>query len=156
MTTNPYTERRRFTPMQWLIGMGIAAPVVFGVWSANRAWVQVRSLDLEVPVAEVQPGWAPRVSVVTSGPVTVTVVVTLSQGRHTDTISMHTINRSREGFLDPRTISRTFNPRITAALAERLAGGRAVLRAEAHGRPQWLHAPAPVIREVPVMVVVRN
>ncbi len=156
MTTNLYTERRRFTPMQWLAGMGIAAPVVFGVWSASRAWIQVRSLDLEVPVADVQPGWAPRVSVVTSGSVTVTVVVTLSQGQHTDTISLHTINRSREGFLDPGTISRTFNPRITAGLAQRLTGGRAVLRAEAHGQTQWLHSPAPVVREVPVMVVVRN
>jgi hypothetical protein len=156
MTTNPYTERRRFTPMQWFVGMGIAAPMVFGVWSANRAWVQVRSLDLEVPAADVQPGWAPRLSVVTSGRATVTVVLTLTQGAHTDTISMHTINPSRDGFWDPRFISRTFNPRVTPGLAGRLVSGRAVLRAEAHGRPQWLRTPAPVIREVPVMVVARS
>lgn len=156
MTTNPYTERRRYTPMQWLIGMGIAALVVFGVWSANRAWVQVRSLDLEVPVADVQPGWAPRISVVTSGRVTVTVVLTLSQGTHTDTISMHTIDRSRDGFWDPRFISRSFSPRITPRLAERLASGRAVLRAEAHGQSQWLRTPPPVVREVPVLVLARS
>lgn len=152
MATNPYTERRRFTPMQWIIGMGVAAHVVFGLWSANRAWVQVRSLDIEIPPADVQPGWAPRVSVVTSGRVTVTVYVTLTQAGHTDTISVHTINRSRDGVWDPRFISRTFNPRVTSGFAERFANGRAVLRAEAQGRPQWLRTPSPVVREVPVIV----
>jgi hypothetical protein len=142
--------------MQWIIGITIGLHVVFGAWSANRAWVQVRSLDVDIPIGALRAGWTPRISVVTSGRTSATVYVTIVQDGRADTISVHSIGGHRDGFWDPRFISRTFSPRVSARQAERLTAGRAILRAEAHGRPQWLRTPPPVVREVPVIVASRS
>ena len=72
--------------------------------------------------------------------------LTLTQGARTDTIAVQTISGHRDGFWDPRFISRSFVPRVTPTQVAHFIAGRAVLRAEARGRPQWLREPPPVVR----------
>ena len=136
--------------------MLVGTVVVFGAWSANRSWTQVRSLDLSAPPGAVRTGWTPRISVVTSGRATITVYVTLVQGGRTDTISVHRVGAHRNGFWNPRFISRSFSPSVGAGQAARLSGGRATLRAEARGVAQWLRDPPPVVREIPIVVAPKS
>ena len=145
-------ESRRQNPTKWFVGFILAFGILVCGWALDRAWTQVRRLNL-VANREVGAGSAPRIEVVTSGRVTVTVVLTLAQGARTDTIAVQTISGHRDGFWDPRFITRTFYPRLTAAQMTHFAAGAAVLRAEARGRPKWMREPPPVVREVPVTIV---
>lgn len=144
-------ESRRQNPTKWFIGFVLAFGILVGGWSADRAWTQVRRLDL-VANPEIGAGSAPRIEVVTSGRVTVTVVLTLAQGVRTDTIAVQTISGHRDGFWNPRFITKTFYPRLTSAQMAHFTTGIALLRAEARGRPQWMREPPPVVREVPVTI----
>ena len=137
--------------IKWFVGFVLAVHVLFGLWAADRAWTQVRRLEMSAtPV--IAAGSMARVDVVTSGRTPVTVVVTLTQGARTDTIAVQTISGHRDGFWDPRFISRSFVPRVTPTQVAHFLAGRAVLRAEARGRPQWLREPPPVVRELPVTI----
>ena len=65
--------------IKWFVGFVLAVHVLFGLWSADRAWTQVRRLEMSAtPV--IAAGSMARVDVVTSGRTPVTVVVTLTQG----------------------------------------------------------------------------
>ena len=138
--------------MKWFVGFVVSFGILVGGWSVDRAWTQVRRLNLAAS-AEVGAGSAPRIDVVTSGRAPVTVVLTLSQGTRTDTIAVQTVGAHRGDFWAPQSVSRSFYPRFTATQMSRFATGSAVLRVEARGRPQWMRDPPPVVREVPVMIV---
>jgi hypothetical protein len=147
---------KRGSPVKWFLGFVISMHVLAGLWSANRAWTQVRSLNVVVAGPEIAPGSAPRIEVVTSGRVTVRVFVTLVQGTRTDTIAVQTIGGHRDGFWDPRFISKSFAPVLTPTQLARYSTGPALLRVEARGRQQWMREPPPVVREVPVTLAARS
>lgn len=152
MTAGTFDAPTRGSPIKWFVGFIISVHVLAGLWSADRAWTQVRSLTVKVAGPEIGAGSAPRIEVVTSGRVTIRVFVTLVQGTHTDTLALQTIGGHRDGFWDPRFISKTFAPVLTPAQMARYSAGPALLRVEARGRPQWLREPPPVVREVPVTI----
>lgn len=147
-----FLPRREFSVMRLVVGLTIAVHVMFGAWSANRAWWQVRDLHVQAPSGAVRAGWRPLISVVTSGRKEVTVLVLLRQGVRTDTIAMHRIGGHKDGFWNPLFISQTFAPRVSRIQAGRFTEGPATLRVEAHGYPQWLRTPPPVIREILVRI----
>lgn len=140
--------------MKWFVGFIVAFGILIGGWSVDRAWKQVRDLEL-ASSPTVGVGSSPRIDVVTSGRAPVTVVLTLAQGTRTDTIAVQTIGAHRDAFWDPTFISRRFYPRLTTTQMSRFEAGAAVLRAEARGRPQWLREPPPVVREVAVTLAAR-
>ena len=127
--------------------------LAFGAWSAYRAWVQVRRLDLRVLSANLRPGIPAVVQVVTSGRTPVDVRLELVQGSHTVMLATLRVMPSHDGFYDPRTRQGTMTPSFTAEFLAQFQPGPAVLRATAVGRPQWLRTPAPVVQEVPVVVM---
>ncbi len=127
--------------------------LAFGAWSAYRAWVQVRRLDLQVLSANLRPGIPAVVQVVTSGRTPVDVRLELVQGSHEEMLATLRVMPSHDGFYDPRTRQGTMSPLFTAEFLAKFQPGPAVLRATAVGRPQWLRTPAPLVQEVPVVVM---
>jgi len=152
MPAGTFDAPKRGNPIKWFVGFVISVHILAGAWSADRAWIQVRSMAL-IAGPDIRLDSRPRIEVVTSGRVPVTVVLTLAQGTRTDTIAVQTIGSHRDGFWDPRFIERTFSPRLTPTQLSHFAQGTAVLRAEARGRPQWLREPPPVVRQVEVTII---
>jgi hypothetical protein len=148
----PAARTREFSPLRLLVGLTIAAHVMFGGWSAHRALWQVRDLDVQAPPGAVRRGWRPLIRVTTSGWKDVRVLVVLAQGARADTVAVHRIGGHRNGFWNPSFISRTFSPRVTTRQASHFEAGPATLRVEAHASAQWPRTPEPVIREIPVRV----
>lgn len=124
-----------------------------GAYSVSRAWAQVRRLDVQVMSPNVRPGLPVVVQVVTSGRTPVDVRLELVQGTHAEMLATLRVAASRDGFLDPRDRLGTMTPTFTPEFLAHFQGGPAIVRATAVGRPQWLHTPAPVVREVPVALV---
>ena len=127
--------------------------LAFGAWSAYRAWVQVRRLDLRVLSANLRPGIPAVVQVVTSGRTPVEVRLELVQGSHTEMLATLRVMASHDGFYDPRTRQGAMTPSFTPEFLAQFQPGPAVLRATALGRPQWLRTPPPVVQDVPVVVM---
>src|ERR1019366_2849494 len=70
--------------------------VAIGVWSAYRAWVQVRSLDLKVMSPALSAGMPTYVHVVTSGRTPVDVRLELIQGSHSVMLAALRVAPSRD------------------------------------------------------------
>ncbi|MCX5754738.1 MAG: hypothetical protein NTX19_01260 [Gemmatimonadetes bacterium] len=145
-------QSHRGSPIKWFIGFVISVHIMAGLWAADRAWKQVRSMSL-IAGPDLAAGSRTRIEVVTSGRAAVTVVLTLAQGARTDTIAVQRITAHRDGFWDPRFITRVFSPRLTPTQMAHFKAGAASLRAEARGGPQWLREPPPVICEVAVTIL---
>jgi hypothetical protein len=123
-----------------------------GGWSAYRAWVQVRTLDVQVMSANLRPGVPALVRVVTSGRTPVDVRLELIQGAHSEMLATLRVTGSRDGFLDPRNRQGSMMPSFTAEFLAHFQPGPAIVRATAIGRPQWLRTPPAVVKELPVAV----
>jgi hypothetical protein len=147
-----FVPRREFSIMRLIVGLTLAVHVIVGGWAANRAWWQVRDLYVSAPPGAIRPGWRPLIRVTTSGRKSVTVYVLLAQGARTDTIAVNRISGHKDGFWNPTFITRTFSPRVSRNQVSHFEAGLATLRVEAHGYPQWMRTPPPVIHEMPVHI----
>ena len=123
-----------------------------GAWSAYRAWVQVRTLELRVVSDNVRPGIPALVEVVTSGVTTVDVKLELVQAAHSETLSTLRIVPARQAFFNPRIRQGTMMPSFTPEFLAHFQAGPAVVRATATGRRNWLMTPGPVVKEVAVVI----
>ena len=138
--------------VRWLCLILFAIYVVPGLFSAYRAWVQIRSLDLIVPRKELHSGDVIRVRTVSWARTYVYVDLFLVQGSRADTLATHEIPRNVNASQDPRWRRDSMTVVLTPALLSRYHSGAAIIRAVAEGGPQWLRTPPPLIREAAVQL----
>ena len=127
--------------------------VIPSLFSAYRAWVQVRSLDLTVARNDLRVGDTIRVNAVSWARTWVYVDLFLIQGKRTDTLATHEIAKNRNASIDPRWRRDSMTVVITPALLAGFEPGPATIRAKAEGGPQWLRVPPPLIREASVQLL---
>ena len=153
------TDRQRHEPaairwIRWaLISLVLVTYVAPGLFSSYRAWVQVRSLELDVPSRELRTGDTIRVRTVSWARTWVDVDLLLTQSTRTDTLAFHRIPKNHNASIDPRWRRDS----IAVVLSQpTLAGydrGPATVRAVAIGGPQWLRTPPPLVREAVVQLM---
>jgi hypothetical protein len=124
--------------------------VVPGLFSAYRAWVQVRSLELIVPCKEIRAGDTVRVRAVSWARTRVHFDLQLVQGTRSTTLAAHVIPDNHNPSIDPRWRRDSIVVVLTPRLLVGYDPGVDALRASAIGGPQWLRTPPPLIRETPV------
>jgi hypothetical protein len=146
-------EERAMIVLRWISIVVLSLYTFFGLISAYRAWVQVKSLDLTVSARELRPGSSVIVDAVSWARTTVTVRVELVQDGHSDTLQLQRIPSNHVASLDPRTRSARLVVRLEPQRFERFRGGSAMVRASAIGGPQWLRTPPPLVRTLPVVIV---
>ena len=127
--------------------------VIPGLFSAYRAWVQVRSLELIVARREIHAGDTVRVHAVSWARTRVHVDLQLIQGARVTTLGTRVIPDNHNPSIDPRWKRDSIVVVLTPPLLAGYQQGAATLRASAIGGPQWLRTPPPLIRETPVTVV---
>ena len=125
---------------------------IVGAWSSYRAYVQVRSVDVQVASANLRAGMPVMVHVITSGRVPVFTRLELVQGTHAELIADMRVAGSTDGFYDPRFRQGTMTPPLTSELLAHFQPGPAILRATGTGRPQWLRLPPPTVTEVQIVI----
>lgn len=91
-------------------------------------------------------------SVLSSGRITVDVVVELIQGTHNETLLKLRLKGNELGFFDPRKRYETDSVTLTSEMLSKLQPGSARLRSVAIGRHQWFRLPPPTVREVDVVI----
>jgi hypothetical protein len=123
-----------------------------GAWSVYRALVQVRKLDVRLVSENVRPGIPAAVEVVTSGVTIVDVKLELVQGANAQTLATLRIVPAHQPFFNPRIREGSMIPSFTPEFLAHFKAGPAVVRATATGRRKWLLTPAPVVRDVPVVI----
>ena len=149
-TTMPLPrESRVLVVVRWLSTVVLALYAIFGLISAYRAWVQVKSLDLRTSGQELQRGSSITVLAVSWARTTVTVRVELIQDGRSDTLQICRIQSNHVASLDPRTRSAWLYVVLGREQLERFHAGRATIRASAIGGPQWLRTPPPLVRTHP-------
>jgi hypothetical protein len=146
-------EERAMVALRWISTVVLSLYAFFGLISAYRAWVQVKSLDLQVSAPELRPGSSVTVVAVSWARTTVTVRVELVQDGHSDTLRVVRIPSNHVASLDPRTRSARLDVVLEPEQLERFHAGSATIRASAIGGPQWLRTPPPLVRTLPVMIV---
>ena len=139
--------------VRWLCICLLAIYIVPGLFSAYRAWVQIRSVELIVPRKELHSGDVIRVRTVSWARTYVYVDLFLVQGRRADTLATHEIPRNSNASQDPRWRRDSMTVALTPALLSRYDSGAAIIRAVAEGGPQWLRTPPPLVREAAVRLV---
>ncbi len=123
-----------------------------GVLSGHRAWVQVRSLELQSATPTLSGGSRLQARVVTSGRTFVDLRLELVQGAHSETLAVRQVPKNRDAATDPRSRRDSLAVVLTPELLERFQAGPVVVRAVARGRPQWLREPPPTVRELAMQV----
>lgn len=118
-----------------------------GLFSAYRAWVQVRSLELNAPRSEIRSGDTVRVRAVSWARTRVRFDLQLVQGERARTLAARVIPDNHNPSIDPRWRRDSIVVVLTPALLEEYDRGPATLRATAIGGPQWLRTPPPLIRQ---------
>ena len=121
--------------------------VVPGLFSSYRAWVQVRSLELNVPRGEVRAGDTIRVRAVSWARTRVRFDLQLVQGTRSRTLAARVIPDNYNASIDPRWRRDSIVVVLTQALLAEYDRGPATLRAMAIGGPQWLRTPPPLVRK---------
>ena len=121
-----------------------------GLFSAYRAWVQVRSLELTLPGNAIRPGDTVRVRAVSWGRTRVHFDLQLLQGDRSTTLGAHVIPDNHNPSIDPRWRRDSIVVVLTQPLLAQYGRGVATFRASAIGGPQWLRTPPPLIREMRV------
>lgn len=139
--------------LRWMSIVVLSLYAFFGLISAYRAWVQVKSLDLHVSTRALRPGSSVTVNAVSWARTTVTVRVELVQEERSDTLRVEEIPRNHVASLDPRTRSARLYVVLGRERLARFHPGVAMIRATAIGGPQWLRTPPPQVRTVPVVIV---
>ena len=133
--------------------LAVVTYVIPGLFSAYRAWVQVRSLELIVARRDIHAGDTVRVHAVSWARTRVHVDLQLLQGSRVTTLGTRIIPDNHNPSIDPRWRRDSIVVVLTPALLAGYEDGAAALRARAIGGPQWLRTPPPLIRETPVTVV---
>lgn len=124
-----------------------------GLFSAYRAWVQVRSLELIAPRGAIGSGDTIRVRAVSWARTYVYVDLLLVQGSRSDTLATHEIPRNVNASQDPRWRRDSMTVVLTQPLLARYDSGAAIIRVTAEGGPQWLRTPPPLVREAAVQLI---
>jgi len=124
--------------------------VVPGIFSAYRAWVQVRSLELSVPRVEIHSGDTVRVRAVSWARTRVRFDLQLVQDDISRTLEARVIPDNPNPSIDPRWRRDSIVVVMTETLLSGYEPGAAIVRATAIGGPQWLRTPPPLIRETAV------
>ena len=130
----------------------IVALLAIGAVSSHRAYIQVRSLELNAPHL-LSAGAVVETAVVSSGRTTVDVDVDLIQGTHKERLFTLRVRGNELGFFDPRTQHGSQSVTLTADVLAKFQPGAARLRSVATGREQWMRLPPPTVRELDVEVV---
>ena len=154
----PVTRRRQERAIVgWILWPTLFVTLVLyvlpGMFSAYRAWVQVRSLDLIVPGTQIHSGDTLRVHTVSWARTYVYVDLMLIQGERADTLADHEIPKNHNASIDPRWRRDSIVVVLNSASLAGYHPGLATLRAIAIGGPQWLRTPPPLIREAAVQLV---
>ncbi|MEA2705926.1 MAG: hypothetical protein QOH22_714 [Gemmatimonadaceae bacterium] len=152
-TTHRWHEPAIAGWIRWLTIFLLVMYVVPGLFSAYRAWVQIRSLDLIVPGRNLASGDTIRVRAVSWARTYVYVDLMLVQGAHVDTLATHEIPRNTNASQDPRWKRDSITLVLTPVMLSRYDSGAAMVRAKAEGGPQWLRTPPPLIRETAVQLI---
>jgi hypothetical protein len=126
--------------------------VLPGVFSAYRAWVQVRSLELHVSRSEIHGGDTIRVHAVSWARTRVRFDLELVQGARSSLLAERVIPDNHNASIDPRWRRDSIVVVLTPDLLSTYDRGPATLRATAIGGPQWLRTPPPLIRQRPVIL----
>ena len=130
-----------------VIGFVLVTYLVPSLFSAYRAWVQIRSLDLIVVKSDLGVGDTIRVNTVSWARTWVYVDLFLIQGDRADTLATHEIAKNRNASIDPRWRRDSMTVVVTPAILAGFSPGPATVRAKAEGGPQWLRIPPPLIQE---------
>ena len=139
-------------PIVWLkrvFVFVIVALLAIGAVSSYRAYVQVRSLELNAPRL-LSAGSVVTAEVVSSGRTTVDVEVDLIQGAHSERLFKLHLPGNELGFFDPRTKHASDSITLTSETLSKFQPGAARLRSVATGRHQWMRLPPPTVRELEV------
>ena len=142
-------ESRAIVWLKRLFTLVIVALLAIGMVSSYRAYVQVRSLDLDAP-RSLSEGAVVKTSVVSSGRTTVDVEVDLVQDAHSEKLLRLRVRGNELGFFDPRTQHGSEAVTLTREILSKFHSGSARLRSIAIGRPQWMRLPPPTVRELEV------
>jgi hypothetical protein len=145
-------EARPMVVLRWISTVVLSLYAFFGLISAYRAWVQVKSLDLRASAGALRPGSSITVDAVSWARTTVTVRVELVQDGRSDTLQLVRISSNHVASLDPRTRAARVVIMLDADRLQRFHVGQATIRASAIGGPQWLRTPPPLIRTLPVVI----
>lgn len=141
-------------PIVWLkrlFTLVIVALLTIGMVSSYRAYVQVRSLELDAP-RSLSEGAIVKTSVVSSGRTTVDVEVDLVQDAHSEKLLRLRVWGNELGFFDPRTQHGSQAVTLTREMLSKFHSGSARLCSTAIGRPQWMRLPPPTVRELEVEI----
>jgi hypothetical protein len=147
-----WSDSRVMRVVQRIVLILILLYAAVGAWAVYRAWVQVRTLELRVLSDNIRPGIPAVVAVVTSGVTTVDVKLELVQGNLNETLSTLRIVPARKAFFNPRIRQGTMTPTFTPEFLAHFRPGPAIVRATATGQAKWLLTPAPVVKELPVVI----
>jgi hypothetical protein len=135
-----------------VIAVALATYVIPGLFSSYRAWVQVHSLDLNVPRREIRSGDTIRVNTISWARTYVYVDLLLVQGAHAETLAVHEVPKNHNPSIDPRWRRDSINLVLTDALLRGFDPGPAKIHVSAEGGPQWLRTPPPLVREAAVQL----
>jgi hypothetical protein len=141
-------------PIRWLkrcFILVIVTLLAMGAMSSYRAYVQVKSVELNAPRL-LSVGSVVHTSVVTSGRTMADVEVDLIQGAHSAQLLKLHLTGNRLGFFDPRTQTASETVFLTSKMLSGFQPGAARLRSVATGRHQWMRLPPPTVREIEVEV----
>ena len=146
-------DRKSIVPrwIVWLlVSIVLVTYVVPGLFSAYRAWVQVRSLELVVPRSEVRLGDTIRVRAVSWARTRVRFDLQLVQDARSRTLATRVIPDNYNASIDPRWRRDSIVVVMSQTLVAGYDSGAATLRANAIGGPQWLRTPPPLVRQLRV------
>jgi hypothetical protein len=149
--TQPIPEARPIAVLKKLFVVVIVSLLVIGGFSSYRAYIQVKSLDIQADQVLVD-GANIYMSVLTSGRTTVDVDVELIQGTYREKVYSLQVHGNELGFFDPRTIYVLDRRAMTGKQLAGFQTGAATLRATATGRHQWMRLPPPTVREITVQL----
>ena len=141
-------------PILWLKRLFVfvvVALLVIGAVSSHRAYLQVRSLELNAPHT-LTAGAVVNTSVVGSGRTQVDVDVDLIQGTHSERLQHLHLTGNNLAFFDPRAQHGSDSVVLTSEMLSGFQPGAAHLRAVATGREQWTRLPPPTVRELEVEI----
>ncbi len=152
-------QARKSVIPRWILWPSIIIVLVTyvapGLFSAYRALVQVRSLDLDVPRAQVRIGDTVRVRAVSWARTRVRFDLQLIQGAKSTVLASRVIPDNYNASIDPRWRRDSIVIVMTDTLLSGYERGGAKFRATAIGGPQWLRTPPPLIQQREVNVTGR-
>jgi hypothetical protein len=135
-----------------IILITLAIHLVIGAMAANRAWVQVRRLDVKLGDLVLRGATTARVDVVSTGRVPVRLSLELIQGTHAETVAVALVRPNANPFWDPRNKPDSMSAVVSPAVLSHFASGPMLVRATARGAPQWMREPPPLVRDVSVEI----